>query len=161
MKILALISCLFVSCVCLGAKAELSETTLDVLGGFDYDPEAPESEDVTVKEDKDYLNSVVPTGVMELDKKSISITGYMLPRDSEGHMVKEFLLVPDTQACCDGIMPAPNQFIYVQMDGQGALALDNVPVTVHGRLTIAETWDQGFFSHLYHIKGSRVEVGKF
>ena len=58
-------------------------------------------------------------------------------------------------------MPAPNQFIYVQMEGQGALALDNIPVTVTGRLTIAETWDAGFFSHLYHIRGVRAEVGSF
>ncbi|MEM9158044.1 MAG: DUF3299 domain-containing protein [Verrucomicrobiota bacterium] len=161
MKGLLVIALALLPAVSLWAKTELAETTMDALGSFEYSPEAPDGENMVVKDNKKYLKSILPEEVFELNKKSISITGYMLPLDSQGHMVREFLLVPDTQACCFGIMPGPNQFIYVQMSGQGALVMDNIPVKVTGRLTIAETWDQGFFSHLYHIRGQRVEIGKF
>lgn len=141
--------------------AEDQTLSLSDLSAFDYQPEVPESSDKVVRADKDYLLSFLPQEILNLDKKSISITGYMMPIKSDGQVVKEFLLVANTMACCYGVMPSYNEFIFVQMSGQGAIAVDNVPITLHGRLSIEETWENGFFSHLYHIRGQKVEIGKF
>ena len=143
------------------ARAEDLTIQMADLSAFDYQPEVPESSDRVVRADKDYLTSFLPESIMNLDKKSISITGYMMPIKSDGQVVQEFLLVPNTMACCYGIMPSYNEFIYVQMSGPGALAVDNVPITLYGKFSIEETWENGFFSHLYHIRGKKVEIGTF
>ena len=143
------------------ASAEELTIELSDLSAFDYQPEVPESSDLVVRADKEYLLSFLPEPIFKLDKKSISITGYMMPIKSDGQIVQEFLLVPNTMACCFGVMPSYNEFIYVKMTGPGALAVDNVPVTLYGKLSIEETWENGFFSHLYHIRGQKVEIGKF
>ena len=143
------------------AKAEDLTIQMADLSAFDYQPEVPESSDRVVRADKDYLTSFLPETILNLDKKSISITGYMMPIKSDGPVVQEFLLVPNTLACCYGIMPSYNELIYVQMSGPGALAVDNVPITLYGKFSIEETWENGFFSHLYHIRGQKVEIGKF
>ena len=142
-------------------NAEELTINLSDLSAFDYQPEIPESSDRVVRDDKDYLSSFLPQEVLKLDEKSITITGYMMPIKSDGHVVQEFLLVPNTMACCYGVMPSYNEFIYVKMKGAGALAIDNVPITLYGKLSIEETWENGFFSHLYFIRGQNVEVGKF
>jgi hypothetical protein len=143
------------------ASAEELAIELSDLSAFDYQPEVPESSDLVVRADKEYLLSFLPEPIFKLDKKSISITGYMMPIKSDGQIVQEFLLVSNTMACCFGVMPSYNEFIYVKMTGPGALAVDNVPVTLYGKLSIEETWENGFFSHLYHIRGQKVEIGKF
>lgn len=142
-------------------RAEEMTIQLADLSAFEYQPEVPESSDRVVKADKDYLTSFLPESILNLDRKSISITGYMMPIKSDGQVVQEFLLVPNTMACCYGVMPSYNEFIYVQMSGPGALAVDNVPITLYGKFSIEETWENGFFSHLYHIRGQKVEIGKF
>jgi len=141
--------------------AEDQTLTLADLSAFDYQPEVPESGDKVVRSDKDYLLGFLPKEVYELDQKTISITGYMMPIKSDGQVVQEFLLVANTMACCYGVMPSYNEFIYVKMTGPGALAVDNVPITLHGKLSIEETWENGFFSHLYQVRGQKVEIGKF
>ncbi|HBI31416.1 MAG: hypothetical protein CMI17_01555 [Opitutaceae bacterium] len=143
------------------ALAEDLTLSLSDLSAFEYQPEVPESGDKVVRGDKAYLMSFLPEEVYKLDKKSISITGYMMPIKSDGQVVQEFLLVANTMACCYGVMPSYNEFIYVKMSGPGALAVDNVPITLHGRLSIEETWENGFFSHLYAVRGQKVEIGKF
>lgn len=143
------------------ASAEELSIQLSDLSAFDYQPEVPESSDRVVRADKEYLLSFMPEPILKLNKKSISITGYMMPIKSDGQIVQEFLLVPNTMACCFGVMPSYNEFIYVKMTGPGALAVDNVPITLYGKLSIEETWENGFFSHLYAIRGQKVEIGKF
>ncbi len=141
--------------------AEELSINLTDLSSFDYQPEVPDSGDRVVRADKDYLLNFLPEEIFNLDKKSISITGYMMPIKTDGQIVQEFLLVPNTMACCFGVMPSYNEFVYVKMSGAGALAVENVPVTLYGRLSIEETWENGFFSHLYAIRGQKVEIGKF
>jgi len=143
------------------ASAEELSIQLSDLSAFDYQPEVPESSDRVVRADKEYLLSFMPEPILKLNNKSISITGYMMPIKSDGQIVQEFLLVPNTMACCFGVMPSYNVFIYVKMAGPGALAVDNVPITLYGKLSIEETWENGFFSHLYAIRGQKVEIGKF
>ena len=142
-------------------SAEELTISLTDLSAFDYQPEVPDSSDRVVRAKKDYLSGFMPQEILKLDKKSISITGYMMPIKSDGQVVQEFLLVANTMACCYGVMPSYNEFIYVKMTGPGAIAVDNVPITLYGKLSIEETWENGFFSHLYFIRGQKVEIGTF
>ena len=142
-------------------SAEELTISLTDLSAFDYQPEVPDSSDRVVRAKKDYLSGFLPQELLKLEKKSRSITGYMMPIKSDGQVVQEFLLVANTMACCYGVMPSYNEFIYVKMAGPGAIAVDNVPITLYGKLSIEETWENGFFSHLYFIRGQKVEIGAF
>jgi hypothetical protein len=66
------------------ASAEELAIELSDLSAFDYQPEVPESSDLVVRADKEYLLSFLPEPIFKLDKKSISITGYMMPIKSDG-----------------------------------------------------------------------------
>ncbi len=68
----------------------------------------------------------------ELDGQAIRIPGFVVPLDSEGELVKEFLLVPYFGACLHYPPPPPNQIVYVRYK-QG-LQLEDLwqPVWVEG-----------------------------
>ncbi len=54
--------------------------------------------------------SVVP----ELNGKTVSLAGYMLPLEFKGELVSEFLLVPWVGACIHTPPPPSNQVVYVK-----------------------------------------------
>jgi len=70
----------------------------------------------------------------ELDGQSLRIPGFVVPLDSEGEVVKEFLLVPYFGACLHYPPPPPNQIVYVRYS-QG-LQLEDLwqPVWVEGTI---------------------------
>ncbi|GDY27314.1 MULTISPECIES: DUF3299 domain-containing protein [unclassified Agarivorans] len=70
----------------------------------------------------------------ELDGKPIRIPGFIVPLDSEGELVTEFLLVPYFGACLHYPPPPPNQIVYVTYK-QG-LQLEDLwePVWVEGTI---------------------------
>ncbi|WP_427981982.1 DUF3299 domain-containing protein [Agarivorans sp.] len=70
----------------------------------------------------------------DLDGQSLRIPGFVVPLDSEGEVVKEFLLVPYFGACLHYPPPPPNQIVYVRYS-QG-LQLEDLwqPVWVEGTI---------------------------
>ncbi len=132
--------------------------TFAELSSFEYSPEVPEDRGVVVRDKPEYLQSFMPDKVMAFDGATVEISGYMLPLTLKGNRVKTFLLMPNTQACCYGMMPNFNEYVLVKMT-KTANALENVPVRVVGKFTIEEAWESGYFSHLYRLTGKRVDVG--
>ncbi len=158
MKKVAIILVSLLAFIAFAKPVNLNTVTFRDLASFEYLPDPPEENGKVKKGDKEYLKSVIPENVLGLNGKSVEIAGYMMPLSITGDKVREFLLLPNTMACCYGMMPGYNEFIFVKMPS-GAGMLENIPIRVYGRLSIEETWDDGFFSHLYYMKGSRVEIG--
>lgn len=73
--------------------------------------------------------------VEELNGKSVSIEGYLLPTEFSGDRIVEFLLVPSDGACVHTPVPPLNQLVYVKfprgIDNPGLFA----PVRVGGHIT--------------------------
>lgn len=73
--------------------------------------------------------------VEELNGKSVSIEGYLLPTEFSGERVVEFLLVPSDGACVHTPVPPLNQLVYVKFPR----GVDNpelfTPVRVGGRIS--------------------------
>jgi hypothetical protein len=73
--------------------------------------------------------------VEELNGKSVSIEGYLLPTEISGERVVEFLLVPSDGACVHTPVPPLNQLVYVKFPR----GVDNpelfTPVRVGGRIS--------------------------
>ena len=92
------------------------------LGGFDYDG------------GKD-----IPEPVMVLNGEVVQVTGFMLPIDFDSGRVNSFLLMNSRAACCFGVMPRANEFIYVEMpDGVTTKFMTDMPINVSGKLEIGE-----------------------
>ncbi len=92
------------------------------LGGFDYSA------------DKE-----IPEPVMVLNGEVVQVTGFMLPVDFDSGRVNSFLLMNSRMACCFGVMPRENEFIYVEMpDGVTTKFMTDIPINVSGRLEIGE-----------------------
>lgn len=131
----------------------------DLLAAREYAPSAPEvTKKIVVRKEKEYLQRFVLDDVLALDGKSVEISGYMLSLSVKGQKVDEFLLMPDTGACCYGTMPAFNSFVLARAKN-GVNLFDNVPIRVRGKLKIEEVWQGGFFSHLYFLEVDEVVVG--
>lgn len=133
--------------------------SFEQLAARTYEPAAPESEKRKVtRSDREYLERFVLDSVLALDGKPVEIAGYMLPISVKGEKVDEFLLMPDTGACCYGTMPALNGFVFARAK-KGANLLDNIPIRIRGKLTVEEVWQSGFFSHLYFVEVEEVVAG--
>ena len=70
----------------------------------------------------------------ELDGRTCSIGGYVVPLDFDSTTVKEFLLVPFVGACIHVPPPPANQIIYVKADKGFEVGGDFDPVTVTGKI---------------------------
>lgn len=141
------------------AGKEYRTLGFDLLAAKEYDPVAPEgSKKIVVRKDREYLQQFVLDDVLALGGKPVEISGYMLPLSVNGLKVDEFLLMPDTGACCYGAMPALNSFVFARAK-QGVNLFDNVPIRIRGKLKVEEVWQSGFFSHLYFVEVDEVAVG--
>ena len=92
------------------------------LGGFDYS-----------------ADKAIPEPVMVLNGEMVQVTGFMLPVDFDEGRVNSFLLMNSRLACCFGVMPRENEFIYVEMPkGETTKFMTDMPINVAGRLEIGE-----------------------
>ena len=92
------------------------------LGGFEYNE-----------------NKKIPEPVMVLNGEVVQVTGFMLPVDFDSGRVNSFLLMNSRMACCFGVMPRANEFIYVKMpEGVTTKFMTDMPINVPGMLEIGE-----------------------
>ena len=98
-----------------------------------------------------------PAIVPELDGKTVSIGGYVVPLDFDATTVKEFLLVPFVGACIHVPPPPANQIIYVKTDKGFEVGGAFDPVTVTGQIktTVAFT---GLADAGYTLNADNVEL---
>ena len=97
----------------------------------------------------------VPSAARSLHGRRITVDGYMIPISLSENDTKttEFLLLPDTKACCEGETPKQNGWILVSAPGGGVTPRMDQLLRVRGELTVKETWNpaDGFFKGLYHM----------
>jgi len=97
-----------------------TKVSFKFLGGFEY-----------------YEEKEIPEPVMVLNGEVVQVTGFMLPVDFDEGRINSFLLMNSRLACCFGVMPRENEFIYVEMpEGQTTKFMTDMPVMVAGKLQI-------------------------
>ena len=123
-----------------GAK-DFPTVTWEDLGGFKYTPK----------------KTALPDRVLKMKGQKIQLKGFMLPVDFSGRKVRTFLLSRDQNACCFGIMPAFNEWLFVRMaPNRPADVLMDRPVTVWGVLDVGEEVKDGQVTSLYRITAEGV-----
>ena len=101
------------------------------------------------------LNSQIPETILVLHGSSVAIEGFMLPVVSE--------------ACCFGGIPELNEWVYVKVKSEGTGVkskrkrvrfLNNVPVTVKGKLLVGSQIDPNTGVNIYVMQADDVAIAK-
>ncbi|OAM90401.1 DUF3299 domain-containing protein [Termitidicoccus mucosus] len=100
----------------------------------------------------------IPENIQSLDGKPVCLSGYMLPIQMGGGLVKEFLLIRSPMFCCYGVVPAPNEWVVVKMKGKGTAPMMDVPLNFYGTLHIGELYEDRMFTGIYQLDGEKVSV---
>lgn len=131
---------------------------------FDYSTvNALETENGAIKADFDFLGGFdyekderIPEKVKELNGKTVSVTGFMLPIDFDSGVVKSFMLLNNQMGCCFGVMPRVNEFVYIEMpEGKSTKYMTDIPLRVTGRLELVK---QNLVGGIYSMTADKVEV---
>jgi hypothetical protein len=107
------------------------------------------------------LNFSIPVAqqkgaVLQLDKKRVSIPGFMVPLEDDLDAVTEFLLVPYAGACIHVPPPPPNQIVYVKMKTNTKVQVTFTdPILVTGTLHIS-TVQSPYGAVSYDLDGESV-----
>lgn len=105
--------------------------------------------------------SRIPWEVLALDGQLVRLRGYMIPtaQDEDGRAT-ECVVVRNTLVCCFGQIPAPNEWVLVNVEPPGAVVLENVVLFFYGRLQVGEIYENGAFAGLYRLECSKVTMGE-
>ncbi len=109
-----------------------------------------------------------PEPIQALDGKDAAVVGYILPlefKPKSADEVRVFMLVRDLMACCFGGAPRPDEWIYVEMEGDSSSKMyPYLPVIVRGTLKVGrvDEGEDGFglTSGVYSMKGREVQEFK-
>ena len=93
--------------------------------------------------------------VAELEGQMIRLPGYVLPLESKGKLITEFLLVPYVGACIHTPPPPPNQMLYVVIPEGFENNSMYEPVWVEGKISV-----QRLQKTLYLVDGdAQLDIG--
>lgn len=105
---------------------------------------------------KTLTDSKAPSPARALDKKIVSVPGFMVPLEDDADQVTEFLLVPFAGACIHVPPPPPNQMIYIKLKNHGKAKMSfTEPIVVTGQLHVA-TVDSPYGDVSYNMDGDSV-----
>ena len=97
--------------------------------------------------------------VQRFNGERIRIPGFIVPLETDGKTIREFLLVPYFGACVHVPPPPANQLIHVMPDKPVNSKLDMLPVWVNGVLTVAR-FESDLGNAGYQLRAISVEEYK-
>ena len=139
---------------------ELSEQHKEVLFGelsdfVYYTPEPGEKPDPKLmKENK------IPDDIKRLNGQQVSLTGFMLPLDSEDNQVKSFILNGNYDMCYFGAPVMLNQWALVKLQPGKSVPYTHFPITVFGQMSVGEEMKDGQIESIYRIQATAVATPK-
>ncbi len=153
-----------------GDKATMREISWDDLIPTDWNPEAFLAElDLDALEDADPRASAAMQRMREewdrapvverLAGARVRIPGFVVPLETAGEQIREFLLVPYFGACVHVPPPPANQLIHVIPDKPLPAGWNMLPVWVEGLMAVGRV-DSEMGVAGYQLRGTRVEEYK-
>ena len=98
----------------------------------------------------------IPPAVLALDKKFVSLKGFMLPLKVENGLITELLIMRDQSMCCYGAVPKINEWVSVKMTGKGVKPIMDQAVTLYGKLHVGEIRENGYLVGIYQMDGEKL-----
>jgi hypothetical protein len=101
-------------------------------------------------------DDVIPPNVKALDRRSVTVTGFIMPLRLKKGLVTEFLLFKDQAACCFGPAAKMNHYIRVKMNTPGfSPPAGLIPYRVDGTLRVGEIIIQGYLTGIYELSAEK------
>jgi hypothetical protein len=110
----------------------------------------------TADADSIAMTEQVPVPVRALNEKSVALTGFMLPVQTENNLTTDFLLLRNQSACCYGVMPKINEWVIVRTTGKGVNAVMDTPITVLGTFHVSAVSENGTLSGIYKLDCDKI-----
>jgi hypothetical protein len=130
----------------------------DVLAGYSI-PLTPELENNTNGAWADaQVNAMIPANIKALDRRKVSVDGFMIPAQMENGKVTEFLLSRNPPACCYGGTPLIHEWVKVRVKLPGIDPEDYNVVRAHGVLRVGAERLDGTLTSVYRMDADQVEV---
>jgi hypothetical protein len=106
-----------------------------------------------------YIEGKTPTpaDVKQLEGKWVELGGFMLPIN-ETQDITRFVLVQSVWGCCFGQIPEVNHVIVVEMEKGKKVDFISDFIRVVGKLSLAETREEGYLVSIYRLSADRVLV---
>lgn len=108
----------------------------------------------------DYKTGKAPDNVKKLHKSKVRLPGFIVPLSDDLRALKEFLLVPNAQACIHVPPPPPNLIVYVTLSQSMPIEKVANPSWIEGTLFIEKT-ESEYGAASYRMKADKMEEYKF
>ncbi len=119
------------------------------LAGFEYlVPDMPDTNQVA---GSDTADKQIPADVKALNKKQVSVIGYLMPLKEEDGKSTEFLLMRTQSSCCFGIAPTITELITVKAAGQGVPTIMDQLIEIQGTLKVGTVREDGYIVGVYQM----------
>ena len=106
------------------------------------------------------LEKIIPESIKALDNQPISVTGFVLPIETDGERIDSFLLLRDLQMCCYGTLPELNEWIYVEVPNhlEAKNLISDTPIKVRGTLQVEPRFKDDFLLSIYSLTFSNADA---
>ena len=106
------------------------------------------------------IEQIIPESIKALDNQQISVTGFVLPIETDGDRIDSFLLLRDLQMCCYGTLPELNEWIYVEIPNhlEAKNLISDTPIKVRGTLQVEPRFKDDFLLSIYSLTFSNADA---
>ena len=106
------------------------------------------------------IEQIIPESIKALDNQQISVTGFVLPIETDGDRIDSFLLLRDLQMCCYGTLPELNEWIYVEVPNhlEAKNLISDTPIKVRGTLQVEPRFKDDFLLSIYSLTFSNADA---
>jgi hypothetical protein len=103
----------------------------------------------------------IPAEILALKGKSVIVEGHMVPVSVKKGKVTLFVLSRYLEGCCFGQPAMMNEWVDVEMQGEGAEYIPYGTILCTGVLDVGEQLDEfGYVRSIYRLKCTKVEEGE-
>jgi len=100
----------------------------------------------------------IPASVQSLDGSKVVVEGFLLPVRMNNGLAVEFLLMRNQSMCCYGVPPKINEWITVQVAGQGVKPIMDQPIAVAGVLHVGPILENGALAGIYRLDADKISA---
>ena len=105
------------------------------------------------------LDEGIPLQIKALNGAKIEIEGFMLPLEGEVDNLRTFMLLKDQMACCFGVIPLLNEWVYVKVPKNKTISsYQDELVTLYGTLHVGAKFEDDMLSGIYHLELDRLDT---
>ena len=106
------------------------------------------------------IEQIIPESIKALDNQQVSVTGFVLPVETDGERIDSFLLLRDLQMCCYGTLPELNEWIYVEVPNhlEAKNLISDTPIKVRGTLQVEPRFKDDFLLSIYSLTFSNADA---